>query len=167
MRTPARHATPEPSLIAVSLTARAHRPSIGHRLDLAMGQRVRDRRQAIGMSQRELADALGITFQQVQKYERGTNRISFSRLVEIAGALNISIAELAAGLEPGEPSPDAATLNALRNEEGALEMLEAYAALPAEFRRPLIHHAREILRAAEVTGRPLRTGRAPRRQRRH
>lgn len=58
-----------------------------HPVDAHVGQKVRARRQVLDMSQDDLAKACGITFQQVQKYERGTNRISVSRLVEIAKAL--------------------------------------------------------------------------------
>src|SRR5258708_12025413 len=60
-------------------------------VDIVVGKRVRLRRVAIKMSQQELAKALRITFQQVQKYENGTNRISFSRLYDIARALKTPI----------------------------------------------------------------------------
>lgn len=58
--------------------------------DVAVGQRVRGHRIELGMSQTSLADAIGITFQQVQKYEKGTNRISAGRLQKIAAALKMS-----------------------------------------------------------------------------
>ncbi|MDF3022953.1 MAG: hypothetical protein K0R10_314 [Alphaproteobacteria bacterium] len=58
-----------------------------HPVDVLVGQKVKNRRLTLGMSQDELAKSCGITFQQVQKYERGTNRISVSRLTEIAAAL--------------------------------------------------------------------------------
>ena len=60
-------------------------------IDRHVGARVRMRRMLIGMSQEKLGEALGITFQQVQKYEKGTNRISASRLQHIASALGVSI----------------------------------------------------------------------------
>jgi transcriptional regulator with XRE-family HTH domain len=60
-------------------------------VDIAVGKRVRLRRLQLGMSQTELADKLGVTFQQVQKYEKGTNRISCSRLSEMAEALDFPI----------------------------------------------------------------------------
>jgi transcriptional regulator with XRE-family HTH domain len=57
-----------------------------------VGQRIRVQRQAIGMSQTKLADALGVTFQQVQKYERGKNRVGAGRLTKIASVLQVSVA---------------------------------------------------------------------------
>lgn len=59
-------------------------------VDQHVGRRVRMRRVLVGMSQERLGDALGLTFQQVQKYEKGTNRIGASRLQQIAGALDVS-----------------------------------------------------------------------------
>jgi transcriptional regulator with XRE-family HTH domain len=61
-----------------------------HPIDLHVGQRVRMRRTLMGMSQEELGRRLGLTFQQVQKYEKGANRISASRLAEIAGILEVA-----------------------------------------------------------------------------
>lgn len=60
-------------------------------VDRQVGGRVRMRRLMIGMSQEKLGDALGLTFQQVQKYEKGTNRISASRLQQISGILGVTI----------------------------------------------------------------------------
>lgn len=60
-------------------------------IDKEIGSRVRMRRVSIGMSQEKLGDMLGLTFQQVQKYEKGTNRISVSRLVDIAKILGVDI----------------------------------------------------------------------------
>lgn len=61
-------------------------------VDVHVGQRLRLRRSLVGMSQERLAELLGITYQQVQKYERGTNRIGSSRLHEIARALGVPVA---------------------------------------------------------------------------
>lgn len=58
-------------------------------VDTHVGTRVKTRRLMMGLSQEELAKAIGLTFQQVQKYEKGTNRISVSRLVDIAKALKV------------------------------------------------------------------------------
>lgn len=60
-------------------------------IDRHIGSRVRARRIMLGMSQEKLADALGLTFQQVQKYEKGVNRIGASRLLQIAGILDVGI----------------------------------------------------------------------------
>ncbi len=56
--------------------------------DVAIGEKIKARRMALGMSQEKLAEQLGVTFQQVQKYENGTNRVSVSRMLQIAAALN-------------------------------------------------------------------------------
>src|SRR5712671_2297821 len=61
-----------------------------HPIDKHVGSRVRMRRLMLGMSQSNLGDALGITFQQVQKYEKGTNRISASRLQHISDILHVN-----------------------------------------------------------------------------
>jgi transcriptional regulator with XRE-family HTH domain len=60
-------------------------------IDKEIGSRMRMRRVSIGMSQEKLGDMLGLTFQQVQKYEKGTNRISVGRLVDIAKILSVDI----------------------------------------------------------------------------
>ncbi len=60
-------------------------------VDIHVGGRVRQRRLLLGMSQTNLGDALGLTFQQVQKYERGTNRIGASRLFDLSQIFDVSI----------------------------------------------------------------------------
>jgi transcriptional regulator with XRE-family HTH domain len=73
-------------------------------IDIQVGNRVRIRRMLIGMSQERLGDLLGLTFQQVQKYEKGVNRVSASKLYEIAAALNASIDYFFRGLtDPTQP----------------------------------------------------------------
>lgn len=67
-------------------------------VDLHVGARVRMRRKFLGVSQEKLADVLGLTFQQVQKYERGANRISASKLFEISRALQAPVAYFFEGL---------------------------------------------------------------------
>jgi transcriptional regulator with XRE-family HTH domain len=116
-----------------------------HRLDVAIGQRIRERRRALGRSQQDLAEALGVSFQQVQKYERGANRVSFSRLVEIAGALKCRLGDLADGLDPDRAPDQIEHVNGLMEVDGALEMLEAYSALPSDaIRRALLQHVRAL-----------------------
>lgn len=60
-------------------------------IDVHVGQRVRQRRTLLGMSQEKLAEAIGLTFQQVQKYERGANRVGSSRLFDLARVLDVPI----------------------------------------------------------------------------
>lgn len=69
-----------------------------HPVDCHVGVRIRMRRKEMGVSQEKLAEALGITFQQVQKYERGANRVSASKLWEIASALKTPVAYFYDGL---------------------------------------------------------------------
>ena len=71
-------------------------------IDRHVGTRVRMRRMMLRMSQTKLADAIGLTFQQVQKYEKGTNRIGASRLQEIAQVLQVSVSFFFEGLPPSE-----------------------------------------------------------------
>jgi len=70
-------------------------------IDRNIGQRVRSRRLEIGMSQERLAELLGVTFQQVQKYEKGVNRIAASRLHDISAALDMPPARFFEGLSSG------------------------------------------------------------------
>jgi transcriptional regulator with XRE-family HTH domain len=73
-------------------------------IDKYVGSRVRMRRMMIGMSQEKLGEKLGITFQQIQKYEKGTNRIGASRLQQIASVLSVPVSFFF----EGAPVPDAA-----------------------------------------------------------
>src|SRR5579875_3003935 len=76
-------------------------------VDIHVGLHIRMRRKALGISQERLAEALGLTFQQVQKYERGANRVSASKLWEIARALRTNVAYFYEGLED-DGAPEAA-----------------------------------------------------------
>ena len=82
-------------------------------VDLHVGSRIRLRRKILGVSQERLADALGLTFQQVQKYERGANRVSASKLYDIAATLQTQISYFFEGLadpaavQEGEVAPGA------------------------------------------------------------
>jgi transcriptional regulator with XRE-family HTH domain len=75
-------------------------------IDKHVGSRVRMRRMMLGMSQEKLGDALGLTFQQVQKYEKGTNRIGASRLQQIAHILQVPVSFFFEGAphSPGQPT---------------------------------------------------------------
>ena len=74
-------------------------PKKAEPMDLALGTTIRLRRRSLNMSQGELADLCGVTFQQIQKYENGSNRISFSRLVRIADALKCRVTDLVGPLD--------------------------------------------------------------------
>ena len=73
--------------------------------DKHVGARVRMRRMMLGMSQEKLGDALGLTFQQVQKYEKGANRIGASRLQQISHILQVPVSFFFDGAPTGEPAP--------------------------------------------------------------
>jgi transcriptional regulator with XRE-family HTH domain len=97
-------------------------------VDIAVGARIRLLRKVRGLSQQALAEAAGVTFQQIQKYERGSNRVSASMLARIATALDIPVAEMF-----GETSSASSAIDEvadLLSEPGALELLRAYTALP-------------------------------------
>jgi transcriptional regulator with XRE-family HTH domain len=103
--------------------------------DVYVGQQIRLRRKALDMSQHALAVAAGLTFQQIQKYERGANRVSASMLVRIATKLNVRPGYLlddAPGavdqLEADEEPPEALALAA--NVPGSLEALRSLGAMP-------------------------------------
>jgi transcriptional regulator with XRE-family HTH domain len=85
-----------------------------HPVDRHVGLRIRMRRKELGISQERLADALGLTFQQIQKYERAANRVSASKLYEIARALNASVGYFYEGLATADEidSPAAPNLEA-------------------------------------------------------
>lgn len=70
-----------------------------HTIDLHVGKRIRQRRKFLSVSQADLADSLGLTFQQVQKYESGANRISASKLFEAATALKVPVGYFFEGTE--------------------------------------------------------------------
>lgn len=76
-------------------------------IDVHVGQRIRLRRTLLGMTQQKLGRALGLTFQQVQKYERGTNRVGSSRLFDLGRVLEVSIAyffdDMSAGVQARSP----------------------------------------------------------------
>src|SRR5215472_14729257 len=116
-------------------------------VDIAVGARIRLLRKVRGMSQQSLAEAAGVTFQQIQKYERGANRVSASMLSRIAGTLQAPVAEMF-----GETSPASSAIDevaGLLSEPGALELLRAYARLPRGApRASLVEFVRSLTAAA-------------------
>ena len=97
-------------------------------IDVAVGARIRLLRKVRGLSQQALAEAAGVTFQQIQKYERGANRVSASMLARIAKTLSVPVAEMFG--ENAAYSGAVDEVAALLAEPGALEQLKAYSGLP-------------------------------------
>jgi transcriptional regulator with XRE-family HTH domain len=97
-------------------------------VDIAVGARIRLLRKVRGMSQQALAEAIGVTFQQIQKYERGANRVSASMLSRIALTLETPISELFGESTSASEAID--NVAVMLNEPGALELLRAYVSLP-------------------------------------
>ena len=112
-------------------------------IDVAVGARIRIRRRWLGLSQTQLANALGITFQQVQKYERGANRVSASMLVKIAVKLETTVAALVG--EDGQ-APVEAIIYAQLATPGATDLLAAFAGIQdGEVRRALLTIAQGLV----------------------
>ena len=111
-----------------------------HFVDKHVGERLRRRRKDLRLSQEELAASVGLTFQQIQKYERGANRISASMLVKAARALGASAAAL---LPDDEEQHDGSpvTLSLLTSVRGAEALVEAY----SQIRQPRLRRAVLIL----------------------
>ncbi len=105
-------------------------------IDVAVGARIRARRQALRMSQMTLAEHLGVSFQQVQKYERGANRIAASMLVKAARALQCPggylLGPRAGEGETATPQEEALQreIKSLLTTPGAEELLRAFGQLP-------------------------------------
>ena len=94
-------------------------------LDLAIGTRMRTRRRQLGMNQSDLAERLGVSFQQVQKYERGANRVAASTLVAAAAALGTTVSWLVGEESVGAVADEEEVFRAL-SRPGALELLRAF-----------------------------------------
>jgi transcriptional regulator with XRE-family HTH domain len=135
----------------------ADRKRATHLRDLALGLRIRELRKSTGLTQAGLASAIGMTFQQVQKYERGFTRVSFSRLAAIAQALGCRIADLIAGLDDRDTSrPIFQHKRAHLQVRGAADLLAAYIRLTAGQQRAVLELVAELAANAR-----LREGRPP------
>jgi transcriptional regulator with XRE-family HTH domain len=111
-------------------------------VDFAIGARLRARRRQLNLSQTDLAVKLGVSFQQVQKYERGVNRVSGSTLVAAAAALETTVGWLVG--EEGAAAQSDDVFKALATP-GALEMLQAYSRIPdARARSALLALAQQM-----------------------
>ena len=117
-------------------------------IDQHVGARIRLRRSELGMSQTGLGDALGVTFQQVQKYERGTNRVGASRLFALSKVLEVPVSFFFEGLdEDGVPtfSGDNDTLYAFIASPDGIDLAQAFSAIEsAPVRRRMIDLARAL-----------------------
>lgn len=121
-----------------------------HPVDVYVGKRIRHRRWMNGTTQQQLAEAVGIKFQQIQKYETGMNRVSASRLWDISNVLDVPIAYFFEGLdeaEDGQAGKTTTTGDVLTDKE-ALDLLRSYYAIPENQRRRLFDLARVLSDAA-------------------
>lgn len=117
-----------------------------HPVDVHVGKRVRHRRWLVGMTQQQLAEKVGIKFQQIQKYETGMNRISASRLWDICDALGVTVSFFFEGLS--DDSTDAEPISGVPTDiladKEALELIRSYYAIPENQRRRLFELARVL-----------------------
>jgi transcriptional regulator with XRE-family HTH domain len=112
-------------------------------VDLHVGVRFRQLRKARGLSQHKVAEALGLTFQQVQKYERGINRISASKLYEAAQAMDVDVRYFFEGL-PSPGSPDTQTPDALTDlgrTAGGIDLARTFPRLRPAVQRQILQLA--------------------------
>jgi transcriptional regulator with XRE-family HTH domain len=123
-------------------------------IDVHVGARLRQRRRHLGLSQEKLAQALNLTFQQVQKYERGSNRISASKLFSAARFLNVPVAWFFEDLEEGsgydDSTGEAQAQAFLSSVEGA-ELAKAFPRIQsAKLRRRVLDLVRDLSAEAET-----------------
>ncbi len=98
--------------------------NIARRVDAYVGARIRERRTAMGLTQENLASALEISYQQVQKYEAGTNRVSAGRLYEIARKLDVDVSYF---YEELDPEQDVAPLDHGGKSRAVIELVQNFA----------------------------------------
>jgi transcriptional regulator with XRE-family HTH domain len=105
--------------------------------DVEVGQRIRARRMAKGMSQTELGNLLGVTFQQVQKYEKGVNRVGAGRLVRVGEALDVPVAFFFGETDSG--SVDTRAILGFLDTAYSLRLLRAFSRIPqGEIQRAVV-----------------------------
>ena len=117
--------------------------------DLYVSRRLRRRRRLLGMTQQELAEQVGVRFQQIQKYECGANRMTSSRLFDLARAMNVTVQYFFDGLDeqmgPGKPANDACGLESdVLSQKETLELVRAYYRLSERPRRRLLDLAKAL-----------------------
>lgn len=116
-----------------------------HPVDIHVGKRIRQRRWLVGKTQQQLAQQVGIKFQQIQKYETGANRVSASRLWDIAASLEVEISYFFEGLETEHNSQTVpAVPTDLMGDKEALDLVRSYYAIPENQRRRLFDLARVL-----------------------
>jgi transcriptional regulator with XRE-family HTH domain len=119
-------------------------------IDIEVGRRIRIQRMARGISQTELGDKIGVTFQQVQKYEKGANRVGAGRLTRIAKVLGVSVGTFFGGPDEGAAAPgDRLDLEYLVIP-GALRLLRAY----GQIREPVLRRTIVTFVERIVAGEP-------------
>ncbi|MEM9637047.1 MAG: helix-turn-helix transcriptional regulator [Pseudomonadota bacterium] len=117
-----------------------------HVVDVHVGKRIRQRRWLVGMTQQKLAECVGIKFQQIQKYETGANRVSASRLWDIADALEVDVAFFFEGLKSDADAvaeSDSIPADMMGDKE-AMDLVRSYYAIPENQRRRLFELARVL-----------------------
>lgn len=117
--------------------------------DLYVSRRLRRRRRLLGMTQQELAVQVGVRFQQIQKYECGANRMTSSRLYDLARAMNVPVQYFFDGLDeqmgPGKPANDAEHLESdVLSQKETLELVRAYYRLGERPRKRLLELAKAL-----------------------
>ena len=119
--------------------------------DVLVGSRVRFRRTEIGLTQQVLAEKLGVTFQQVQKYEKGTNRIGAGRLQEVSKALGVPITYFFQSLSGEEVAgEDQGSAAKIMRVSGASDLLRAYAQIESgTVRRAVLDLVRKLAGAED------------------
>ena len=117
-----------------------------HPVDEHVGKRIRQRRWLLGVTQQQLAERVGIKFQQIQKYETGANRVSASRLWDIADALEVPVSFFFEGLpaRDGAEADDDGESERLFDDKEALDLVRSYYAIPENQRRRLFELARVL-----------------------
>jgi transcriptional regulator with XRE-family HTH domain len=114
-----------------------------HPVDAHVGKRIRHRRWMVGMTQQQLADKVGIKFQQIQKYETGMNRVSASRLWDISESLGVAISFFFEGIA-GDTAAKTAPVGDMLADKEAQELVRSYYAIPEAQRRRLFDLARVL-----------------------
>lgn len=135
----------------VRLRARQGIRIMANSIDLHVGKRLRRRRRLLGLTQQQLADSVGIRFQQVQKYECGANRITASRLFELSTALSVPVQYFYEGLATPEAANDGAAAPGddviaadVFSQKETVELIRAYYRLGERPRRRLLDLAKAL-----------------------